>query len=487
MEIDVRQGDLLQEPAQMVALAVPEDAPLPEGLNALFETADFNGRAGQTLLLYPRAAAAPRRVLLIGLGKSAEVTAESIRRAAATAVQKAQELQAGALAIGLAAEVGVAAPFAAQALAEGLELGAYRFWRYRTGLTPAQKFAVERATVFTLGEEEVTRAGAATGQAIARGVILARDLVNSPGYAMTPAQMAAEAEALGERLGLKTLILELPQLREGGFGGIIAVGQGSANEPRFIVLEHGEAGPDRPTICLVGKGLTFDSGGLSIKPAEAMDTMKSDMGGAAAVFGAMQAVAELDLPLHVVGLVSAAENMPSGTAYRPGDVVKTLSGKTVEVLNTDAEGRIILSDALFYAQRYDPVAIIELSTLTGAITIALGAHAIGMIATDQDLADRVSAAGTASHERVWQLPLWEEYKEMIKSEIADIKNLGGRPAGSITAGAFLAAFVGDYPFVHLDIAGTAWADRASKSYETPGGTGVGVRLLAQFLRDYNAR
>jgi leucyl aminopeptidase len=194
-------------------------------------------------------------------------------------------------------------------------------------------------------------------------------------------------------------------------------------------------------------------------------------------------VAELELPLHVVGLVSAAENMPSGTAYRPGDVVTTLSGKTVEVLNTDAEGRIILADALFYAQRYDPAAIIELSTLTGAIIIALGAHAVGMTATDQPLADRVSAAGESSQERVWQLPLWDVYKEMIKSEVADIKNLGGRPAGSITAGAFLAEFTGDYPFVHLDVAGTAWADRARNSYETQGGTGVGVRLLTQFLRD----
>jgi hypothetical protein len=206
----------------------------------------------------------------------------------------------------------------------------------------------------------------------------------------------------------------------------------------------------------VGKGLTFDSGGLSLKPAAAMETMKSDMGGAAAVFGAMQAVAELKLPIHVVGLVSAAENMPSSTAYRPGDVVTTLSGKTIEVINTDAEGRIILSDALFYAQRYEPAAIVELSTLTGAIIIALGSHAIGMMGTDQGLADRISRAGEASAERVWQLPLWDEYHQMIKSKIADLKNLGGAPAGSITAGAFLAAFVGDYPFVHLDIAGTAW-------------------------------
>jgi leucyl aminopeptidase len=198
----------------------------------------------------------------------------------------------------------------------------------------------------------------------------------------------------------------------------------------------------------------------------------------------MQVVAELKLPLHVVGIVSAAENMPSSTSYRPGDVVTTLSGKTVEVLNTDAEGRIILSDGLYYAQRYQPAAIIELSTLTGAIIIALGSHATGMMGTNQDLADRISRAGETSGERVWPLPLWDEYHQMIKSEIADIKNIGGRPAGSITAGAFLAAFVGDYPFVHLDIAGTAWADRPAKPYDSQGGTGVGVRLLTEFLRGY---
>jgi leucyl aminopeptidase len=249
-------------------------------------------------------------------------------------------------------------------------------------------------------------------------------------------------------------------------------------------MEYGAAQEGTPTICLVGKGLTFDSGGLSLKPADAMETMKSDMGGAAAVFGAMQVVAELKLPLHVVGLVSAAENMPSSDSYRPGDIVRTLSGKTIEVLNTDAEGRIILSDALFYSQRYQPDAIVELSTLTGAMIIALGSHAIGMMGTDQSLLDRLTRAGEATGERVWPFPLWDEYHAMIKSEIADLKNMGGRAAGSITAGAFLAAFVGDYAFAHLDIAGTAWVDRPSKPYESHGGTGVGVRLLAELLREY---
>ena len=373
---------------------------------------------------------------------------------------------------------------AAQAFAEGIELGAYRFWRYRTGLTEEQTFKVSKATVFTKSDQQ-SAAGVATGQVIARGVNFARDLVNGPGYAMHPPEMGEEAIKLGKRLGLKVTVLDMSQLIEQGFGGILAVGKGSEHEPRFIVMEYGEAKQGTPTICLVGKGLTFDSGGLSLKPAEAMETMKSDMGGAGAVFGAMQVAAELKLPLHVVGLVSAAENMPSSNAYRPGDIVKSLSGKTIEVLNTDAEGRIILSDALFYAQRYNPDAIVELSTLTGAIIIALGSHATGLFATNQDLADKLIRAGEASAERVWQFPMWEEYHQMVKSEIADLKNLAGRPAGSITAGTFLAAFTGDFPFAHLDVAGTAWNDRPLKPYDTSGATGVGVRLLAEFLSKYN--
>ena len=485
MNITVESGNVLHQASDLGVLAAFEDSALPDEVAGLLEPNDFRGRAGQALLLYPRGALAPRRLLLVGLGKREAVTAESVRRAAAEAVRRARELQVAALSIGAVDDLPLDAAAVGQAFAEGLALGAYRYWKYRTGLTTEQTFAVESATVYT-GDARAAdlSAGVTAGQAIAGGVALARDLVNSPGYAMTPARMGEEAVALGERLGLKVTVLDKAQLTEQGFGGILAVGQGSSNDPCFIIMEHGAAG-DGPTICLVGKGLTFDSGGLSIKPAEAMDTMKSDMGGAAAVFGAMQTAAELKLPLHVVGLVSSAENMPSGTAYRPGDVVTTLSGKTIEVLNTDAEGRIILSDALFYAQRYNPAAIIELSTLTGAIVIALGSHATGMMATDQALADRVSQAGETSGERVWQLPLWPEYHEMIKSEIADIKNIGGRAGGSITAGAFLAAFVGDYPFVHLDIAGTAWADRPAKPYEAQGGTGVGVRLLAEFLRGYS--
>lgn len=485
MDIIVKTEDVLREPSDLSMLACFEGDALPEPVAQLFEAPDFTGRLKQTLLVYPRGASAPRRLLLVGLGKRERVTAEHVRQAAALGVKKARDLMVAAIAIGVNGDLPLEAEASGQAFAEGIELGAYRYWKYRTGLTTAQTFAVEHATVCaSSGREHAARAGIATGQAIARGVAFARDLVNSPGYSLTPASLGEQAEALGARSRLAVQVFDKGQLTEQGFGGILAVGKGSANEPRFITMEYGRPAAGTPTICLVGKGLTFDSGGLSLKPADAMDTMKSDMGGAAAVFGAMQVVAELGLPLHVVGLVSSAENMPSATAYRPGDVVTTLSGKTVEVLNTDAEGRIILADALFYAQRYKPAAIVELSTLTGAVIIALGPHAIGMMGTDQPLADRLSRAGVASGERVWQLPLWDEYHEMIKSDIADLKNIGGRPAGSITAGAFLTAFVGEYPFVHLDIAGTAWLERPARPYDAQGGTGAGVRLLTELLRHY---
>ena len=486
MQITTRTGEVLSEPSDLAVLASYEDAALPAEVTALFEANDFRGRAKQTLLIYPGAALAPRRLLLVGLGKRESASAEQIRQAAAIAVQQARTLQVAAMTIGIHGDLPLAPEVAAQALAEGMELGAYRYWHFRTGLTAEQTFAVEKATIISNGGyAEKAHIGAAVGQIIAHGVTLARDLVNGPGALVTPAALGVQAEELGRRFGLAVKVLDEADLEAEGFGAILAVGKGSANKPRFIVMEHGSAGPGAPTICLVGKGLTFDSGGLSLKPADAMEAMKSDMGGSAAVFGAMQAVAELKLSLHVVGLVSAAENMPSSTAYRPGDIITTLSGKTIEVLNTDAEGRIILSDALFYAQRYAPAAIVELSTLTGAIIIALGAHATGMMATDQALADQLSRAGNASSERVWQLPLWEEYHAMVKSEIADLKNIGGRAAGSITAGAFLAAFVGDFPFAHLDIAGTAWADKPAKPYDTQGGTGVGVRLLVEFLQGYS--
>jgi leucyl aminopeptidase len=314
--------------------------------------------------------------------------------------------------------------------------------------------------------------------------MLARDLANAPGNELTPTVMGETARQIGREFGMQVTVLGPSELREQGFGGILAVAQGSQQEPRFIIIEYGAEYANGPTICLVGKGITFDSGGISIKPAAGMEDMKMDMGGAAAVLGALQAVGELKLPLHVVGLISSAENMPSASAFKPGDIVKTLSGKTIEVVNTDAEGRVVLSDALHYAGRFKPAAVIDLATLTGAIMVALGPHATGMMSNDDDLSARLERAGQASGERVWRLPLWDPYKDMVKSDIADVKNSAGRPGGAITAAAFLSAFVDGYPWAHLDIAGTAWVDRQTKAYTPKGATGVGVRLLVQALRDW---
>lgn len=485
MKITVRQADLLQETTDLLVLSVYESEALPESIANLIEADDFSGSAKQQLLVYTRGALPAKRLLLQGLGKAEKAKADHIRQAAAQAAQKARELKVSSYVSNLPSVNGLSPRQVAQAAGEGALLGLYRFLRYKTDSKEADQKDPESLTFLVSADAEEASAGAAAAEAIARGVAFARDLANSPPNEVNPAYLGDAALALGERLGLKVTVYGLEELKERGFGGLLAVGQGSASPPRFIIMEYGQAAEGTPTVVLVGKGITFDTGGISIKPAESMDNMKMDMGGAAAVFGAMQAVAELKLPLHVVGLVSSAENMPSGTAYRPGDVIKTLSGKTVEVLNTDAEGRIVLADALYYAQSYKPAGVVDLATLTGAIMVALGPHAIGAMGNSPELMARLVQAGEISSERVWELPLWDEYREMVRSDIADVRNTGGaRFGGAITAAAFLDAFVGDMPWVHLDIAGTAWG--GSKPYHAKGATGIGVRLLVQMLQDWSA-
>lgn len=485
MNIAVYQGDTLKEPAAFVVIGICEDEPLPRGLEELIEDGDFRGKPKQMALLYPRGAVAPRRVLLLGLGKRVDVTVDKLCQMAAHAVKKAQELKVQEMIMDVPSFDTIAFATVTQALVEGTQLGQYAFLRHKTNPTDDETHRVERVSFLVGNNLEESEQGMTVGRAVSDAVLLARDLSNEPGNTMTPAHMAEAAREIAEFAKLDITVLGRTELEQQGFGGLLAVSQGSTQPPRFIMLEYGAGQESWPTICLVGKGITFDTGGISIKPADKMHEMKHDMSGAAAVLGTMMAVGQLRLPLHVVGLVSAAENMPGANAYKPGDVVKTLSGKTVEVLNTDAEGRIVLADALFFAQRYRPDAIIDLATLTGAIVVALGPHAIGAMGNNQPLIDRVVHAGEATLERVWQLPLWEEYQEMLKSDVADLKNIGGRPAGSITAAAFLSSFVGEYPWVHLDIAGTAWTDKPQRSYQTVGATGIGVRLLVQMLRDWS--
>jgi leucyl aminopeptidase len=483
MHLSVVQADPFQHAAPLLVFFGFEAEPLPAPLADLLESGDWSGGYRKSLLLYPRNAAAAKRLLLVGLGKRSQFSTDRLREAAAGAAQQARELKVDRVAVTLPISEGHSSRNLSHALAEGLLLGSYRFIEFKTD---ADGFEIGSAEILTSADQEAIAEGLALAEGIASGVILARNLANRPGNVVVPATLGDVALDIGKRYAMDVRVWELKDLTADGFGGILGVGQGSANEPRFMVIEYGSQYQAKGTICLVGKGITFDTGGISIKPADGMENMKMDMGGAAAVLGAMQALGELKLPVHVVGLVASAENMPSATAYRPGDILKTLSGKTIEVLNTDAEGRIVLADALFYAQRYKPAAIIDLATLTGAIMVALGPHAIGLVSNNNELARRVVEAGEATGERAWQLPLFDGYREMVKGDYGDVKNTAGRFGGAITAGAFLENFVGEYPWVHMDIAGTAWTDSKPKAYTPKGATGVGVRLLIQLLRDWAA-
>ena len=476
-------------PARIAAV----DRAMDGRIRSVIESGDFRGRSGESLMLYPDGGVAASRVLLIGLGEESGLDADSMRLAAATAVNHGSSRKAARIALAIPASRRVRVAASAQAMAEGAVLAAYRFERYREapkeGGSGVEKLAlsVERA-----GDLRAARTAARMGVVLSESQNLARDLSNEPANELPPAGLARAAQRVAKEVGLDAKVLGVPELRKEKMGAILAVGGGSSNPPRLVVLEHNAprkkrgkktAGPSRPTVCLVGKGVTFDSGGISIKPAAAMDEMKHDMSGAAAVVGALRACALLKVPLHVVGVIGAAENLPSGTAYRPGDVVKTMSGKTIEILNTDAEGRVVLADALHYARtRYEPQAMIDLATLTGACVIALGKWASGLFGNNERLIERVRRAGEATAERAWPMPLWEGHRKHVRSDVADVKNAAGREASSSTAAAFLAHFVGDTPWVHLDIAATAWGK--SGPYHRKGATGVGVRLLIETLRDW---
>ena len=478
------EGEKRRLPSRVTAI----DRALGGRITAVLDSGDFRGSAGQKQVIYPNGDLPAKRVLLVGLGKEAKIDADALRSLAGSTVQEARGRRATKVQMVVPALRRVKAPVAAQALAEGAVLGGYRFDEYKEpGEEPPAEVAALQLSFEKSTDLRAARVGAKRGVILAESQNVARDLSNAPGNALPPAALAREAQKVAKEVGLKVKVLGPAELKKRKMGAILAVGAGSVNPPCIIALEHvpkrkvkkGEA------ICFVGKGVTFDSGGISIKPSAGMDEMKHDMSGAAAVVGALRACALLGVPYHVVGVIGAAENMPSGTAYRPGDVVKAASGKTIEVLNTDAEGRVVLADAFHYAKtEYEPQAMVDLATLTGACVVALGRWATGAFGNNDKLVELLRKSGDVVSERVWPMPLLDGHRKAVKSEIADVKNTGaGREAGASTAAAFLDAFVGDTPWVHLDIAGTGWSGR-SGAYQPRGATGVGVRLLVELLSDW---
>ncbi|MBX5471807.1 MAG: leucyl aminopeptidase [Acetobacteraceae bacterium] len=442
--------------------------------------AEFKGSKNQICTILAPGAGLTR-VAVVGLGSregdAAKATMLAAEEAGGTAIGALLREEAVALA------APSLSPAELAAAAFGAVLRSYRFDRYRTREKEEEKPRLARLSVLT-DKPQAAEAAYAPLRAEAEGVYLTRDLVSEPANVLTPAELAQRAEQALSTLGVTVDVMGPERLRELGFGALLGVAQGSANEPRVVVMRWSGAGPTTQPVAFLGKGVTFDSGGISIKPASGMEDMKWDMAGAGTVIGLMATLARRKARVNAVGLVGLVENMPSGTAQRPGDVVKSYSGQTIEVINTDAEGRLVLADLLWYCQeQFNPQWMVDLATLTGAIIISLGHEQAGLFSNNDELAERLIAAGKKTGERVWRMPLGEEYNQQLKSDIADMKNVGGRPAGAVTAAQFLQRFTNDKPWAHLDIAGVAWNTKDS-AVVPKGASGFGVRLLDQLVAGY---
>ena len=460
------------------------DRALGGSLRKLLQAKEFEGKANEVLLYHTQGSVPAKRLVLVGLGKKNDVTLETIRQAMGTAAKRARQAKAGSLTVVFptVTPAGMSSVEVAQAMVEGAILGSYQFTVYRTA---AAEHAVEGIKILIpqKGQLKQVSEGVRRGIATAEATVFVRDLCNHPSNVLTPTRVAEEAKAIAKAERISIKILEQKEMERLGMGALLGVARGSQEPPKFIILEYnGAKKKDERPVVLVGKTITFDTGGISLKTAENMERMKADMTGGAEVLASIRAASRLKLPLRLISILPVAENMPGGRAMKPGDVVTTLSGKTVEVQNTDAEGRLILADGLAYAMRYKPAALIDIATLTGACVVALGQFAIGMFGTDQALKEQVRKSGQKAGERVWEMPLWEEYFEQLKSDVADMRNIGGRGGGMITAALFLSKFVGDCPWVHLDIASTDWSER-ERAYVPKGPTAIGTRLLLQYLID----
>ena len=493
MDIKVVQDDVTQVKVPALVINLFEGVQKPEGatgavdraldgaISQLIQEGEIKGKKGEKTLIHTLGKLGPSRVLVAGLGKAEsfdlqvvrEVTAESSRYLGRRGIDRIATIAHGAGVGGLSAEA------SAQVVVEGCILGLYRFRNY---LNVGEEDGAD-VKEFLIVEQDVSKVaelerGVARGRIMGEAATLTRDMINEPANVLTPTRMAEIAKQVAEKEGLEVEVLERHDMKELGMGALLGVAQGSDQPPKLIVLRyHGDRDNPSNNLGLVGKGITFDSGGLSLKPPAGMEEMKRDMSGGASVIGALKAIAQLKPRINVTGIVAATENMPGPSAQRPGDIVRTMSGKTIEVLNTDAEGRLVLADALSYARQMGLTRLVDVATLTGAIVVALGNVCAGVMGNDQDLIDQVIEAGRVSGERMWQLPMYDDYKEDIKSTVANMKNIGGRGgAGSIAGAMLLAEFSEDTPWVHLDIAGTAWTNN-EKGHLVKGATGVPCRAL----------
>jgi leucyl aminopeptidase len=498
MQIEMRQGRVelaedealllnsFEEVKKFVGVFKTVDQKLSGGLSHLFEAGDFAGKTGETAVLYPGERLKFGKVILVGLGRRDKITIEGIRRAYGFAGRKMRELKLKSLSV-QAFESGLAGAKlteSSQAMVEGILLSHYKLDRYKTGVEN-ESAALQKLTFWKEKRKGIgeVKKGVAGAEISSWATNFSRDLANRPGNYLTPTRLADEATKLARENKLKCTVLSESQVRKLKMNTFLAVASGSKEPPKLIVLEYSPARKRADTLALVGKGITFDAGGLSLKSTEGMVEMKTDMTGGAVVLATVAACAKMRLPLHVIGIVPATENLPSGTALKVGDIITSHSGKTVEVLNTDAEGRLILADGLSYARSFEPDAVVDVATLTGTIKLALGTLCAGLFGTHRSLKAQMLKAGEVSGERVWEMPLWDDYQQFLKSDLADLKNVGGRPGGSILAAKFLQSFVGDLPWLHLDIAGVDVKEK-DDSYHSKGATGFGARLLLQFIKDW---
>ena len=497
MEIDLVQGSIKNIPVDTVivnlfhgtkslggAARIINDA-LDNAIQDLIMNGDINGELGEIGILYSRGEIPAKRILIVGLGKKENLSLEVIRTAAGAVIKRARDLNASEVAtiVHGAGEGAYDVSDATQATIEGSLLALYRYDAPKIRETPVKQINALKIVEFDESKIDSIKQGITVGKAVVDGVYLARNLVNNPPNIATPKYIASIAKTIATKYDMELTIGDRKWAETYRMGAFLAVAQGAGEEPQFIVLEHNGKRKDLETVVLVGKGITFDSGGISLKKVKGMESMKSDMAGAAAVLGAMNAIGELNLPLRIIGIMPCTENKPDGRAYLPSDVITASNGRTIEIISTDAEGRMILADGLVYASRFNPHAVIDLATLTGACVIALGRGvSAGLFGNDDGLVEKLRRCGEIVNERVWPLPLFEDYRRTIDSKVADIKNAGGRYGGVGTSAAFLREFI-EYNWAHIDMAGMAMTEK--ESYYTPSGaTGYGVRLLVELLRSW---